>query len=178
MKKKLIPLCLFLVWQHACLHACQAQGGPKGVPLQITPAITRTLIDSLGQALYNNYIFPDTARKMAAYLEAQYKKGAYAGIKDPQELAYRLQQDLQKAHHDGHLHLRYAPGMAKALSDTTGIAERRRVGDSLALINMRQQNFFFTKVEILPGNIGYVKFNGFVGFRDEARPTFTGAFRF
>jgi C-terminal processing protease CtpA/Prc len=58
------------------------------------------------------------------------------------------------------------------------MAERRQVGDSLALINMRQRNFLFSKVEILPGNIGYVKFNGFVGFRDQARPTFTSAFRF
>jgi retinol-binding protein 3 len=33
-------------------------------------------------------------------------------------------------------------------------------------------------LEILPANIGYVKFNGFVGYLDEARPTITSAFRF
>jgi retinol-binding protein 3 len=178
MKKKLIPLCLFLVWQHACLPECQAQSGPQGASLQITPAITRALIDSLGQVLYDHYIFPDTARKWAAYLEAQYKKGAYAGIKDPDDLANHLQQDLQKAHHDGHFRLLYAPDMARDLADTTHMAQRQRVGDSMQLINMRSRNFGFTKVEILPGNIGYVKFNGFVGFLNEARPTITGAFRF
>lgn len=178
MKNKLIVFCLVLVWQYACLDNCRAQDRHEDPSLQVTPAITRMLIDSIGQSLYRNYIFPDTAIKMAGYLENEFQKGAYTEIKDPQELAYRLQQDLQKAHHDGHLHLRYAPAMAKDLLDTTGIAKRRRVGDSLALINMRQQNFFFTKVEILPGNIGYVKFNGFVGFLGEARPTFTGAFRF
>ena len=128
--------------------------------------------------LYNHYIFPDAARKWAAYLEAQYKKGAYAGIKDPTDLADRLQQDLQKAHHDGHFRLLYAPGMAGNLADTTHMAERRRVGDSLQRIMMRSRNYEFTKVEILPGNIGYIKFNGFVGCLDEARPTITGAFRF
>jgi len=115
---------------------------------------------------------------MAAYLDKEYEKGAYASIRDPQELAARLLQDLQKAHHDGHLRLRYAPGMAKDLADTTGAAARHRIGDSIQLINARRRNFAFTKVEILPGNIGYVKFNGFVGFLKEARPTFTGAFRF
>jgi hypothetical protein len=80
MKNQLIAFCLVLVWQYASLNNCQAQAGPEGVPLQITPAITRALIDSLGQVLYNHYIFPDTARKWTAYLEAQYKKGAYAGI--------------------------------------------------------------------------------------------------
>ena len=119
---------MFLVWQHACLSVCQAQGGLQDTLLQITPAITRALIDSLRQILYDHYIFPDTARKWAAYLEAQYKKGAYTSIKDPNELANRLQQDLQKAHHDGHFHLLYAPDMARNLADTTHMAERRRVG--------------------------------------------------
>ncbi|WP_431210257.1 S41 family peptidase [Puia sp. P3] len=58
------------------------------------------------------------------------------------------------------------------------MAKRRKTGDSMQLINMRENNFAFSKAEILPGNIGYVKFNGFVGFVKEARPTFTAAFRF
>jgi hypothetical protein len=178
MKNKLISLCLFLACQHACFSTCQAQDRHEGAPLQITPAITHALIDSLGQVLYDHYIFPDTARKWAAYVEAQYKKGAYAEIKDPNALAARLQQDLQKAHHDGHFRLMYAPRLASDLADTAHMAERRRVGDSLQLIDTRWRNFGFTKVEILPGNIGYVKFNGFVGYLDEARPTITGAFRF
>jgi retinol-binding protein 3 len=178
MKNNLIALCWFFVWQHACLNTCQAQNRPEEPSLQITPAITRILIDSLGQVLYNHYIFPDTARKWAAYLEAQYKKGAYAGIKDPNDLADRLQQDLQKAHHDGHFRLMYAPGLVRDLGDTTHMAERHRVGDSMQLINMRRRNFGFTKAEILPANIGYVKFNGFVGYLNEARPTISGAFRF
>jgi hypothetical protein len=178
MKNKLIAIYLVFICQWAGPHSCQAQGGPQGAPLQITPAITHALIDSIGQVLYNHYIFPDTARKWAAYLEAQYKKGAYAAIKDPSDLADRLQQDLQKAHHDGHFRLMYAPGFAKDLGDTTNMTERRRVGDSLQLINMRRRNFGFIKVEILSANIGYVKFNGFVGLLNEARPTITGAFRF
>jgi hypothetical protein len=191
MKNKLIPLCLLLVCQYAFAPVSHAQQTPAQkapaqhapaqtppAPPQITPALTHTLIDSLGQVLYKNYIFPDTARKWSAYLQAQYKAGAYAGIKDPNDLAERLQHDLQKTHHDGHLRLIYAPGFAQQLADTSNMAERQRVGDSLQLINTRRQNFAFTKVEILPGNIGYVKFNGFVGFLDEARPTSTGAFRF
>ncbi|WP_431210256.1 hypothetical protein ACQ86N_30040 [Puia sp. P3] len=51
----------------------QAQS-PQQPTLQITPAITRTVIDSLGQALKHNYVFPDTAAKMAAYLDNEYKK--------------------------------------------------------------------------------------------------------
>jgi hypothetical protein len=83
MKNIVITLCLFFACLHACLSTCQAQGGQEGAPLQITPATTHTLIDSLGQVLYNHYIFPDTARKWAAYLEAQYKKAPTQRSKIP-----------------------------------------------------------------------------------------------
>lgn len=183
MKNILPTLLLLLLLHHNNISRAQGAQAPKEDPqLQLTPATTRIIIDSLQQALKRNYVFPDTAAKMAAYLDQQYKKGAYATIHDPQELAARLSNDLQKAHHDGHLRLHYAPAMAEDLAkdrkDTTGAAERHRIGDSLGLIFARQQNFAFTKAEILPGNIGYVKFNAFFGFRNEGRPTFTGAFRF
>src|SRR5262249_52999831 len=166
MKNRCPGLILLILCLHASVCFCRAQG-PEEAQLQITPAITRMVIDSLGQVLMHNYVFPDTAVKMAAYLDEQYKKGAYATVRDPRQLADRLLQDLQKAHHDGHLRLHYAPGMAKDLADTNGAAQRHRIGDSLGLIFARQQNFAFTKVEILPGNIGYVKFNGFFGFLNE-----------
>jgi hypothetical protein len=180
MKNKWPRLFLLVLLQYFGVFCCRAQGpeGPREAQLQVTPAVIRTVIDSLGQALKHNYVFPDTAAKMAAYVDREYKKGAYAGIRDPRELADRLQRDLQKAHHDGHFRLMYAPGMAKDLADTNGAAARHRTGDSMALAFVRQRNFAFTRTEILPGNIGYVKFDGFVGFVKEALPTFAGAFRF
>src|ERR1700729_2566134 len=178
MKKRYTALCWLFLWQHTFVSSCQAQNQPAAASLQVTPALTHALIDSLGRVLYKNYIFPDTARKWSAYLEAQYKAGAYAGIKDPNELNIRLWKDLQKTHFDGHLRLMYAPGFAQQLADTSNMAERQRVGDSLQLIDLHRQNFTFTKAEILPGNIGYVKFNAFVGFLDEAGPPSPSAFRF
>lgn len=177
MKNKLIALCSVFIWQYASLNTCQAQNRQEETSLKVTPVVTRALIDSIWQSLTRNYIFPDTALKMSVYLDQEYKKGAYAAVLDPQDLARRLEQDLQKAHHDGHFHLRFAPGFARQLSDTAHVAERHRIDDSLELINMREKNFLVTTVKILPGNIGYVQFNGFTGFLREARPTFTGAFR-
>lgn len=176
MKNKWPGIVLFVFWLHVFSFG-RAQG-PAEAPLQVTPAVTRVVIDSLGQVLKHRYVFADTAAKMAAYLDKEYKSGAYAAIHSPQELAERLLQDLQKAHHDGHLGMVYAPALAKDLADTNGAAERHRIGDSMGLVFMRKRNFAFTKAEVLPGNIGYVKFNGFAGQVEEARPTFTGAFRF
>lgn len=177
-KKMLIALCLIGVWVFASPSTCQAQAKPPESSLQVTPAVTRLLIDSLRQSLYRNYIFPDTALKMIRYVEAEFKKGAYAAITDPQKLAIQLQQDLQKAHRDGHLHIMYNPRFARDLSDTAGRAARQRQGDSTELERSREDNFSFRELLILPGNIGYIVFHGFSGFVNEARPIITGAFRF
>jgi hypothetical protein len=89
-----------------------------------------------------------------------------------------LYQDLQKTHHDGHFRFFYAPDFAKRLSDTTGAANRQKAEMADALAETMKRNYFFTKAEILSGNIGYVMFTGFTGFVKEAAPTFTSAFRF
>jgi hypothetical protein len=177
-KKTLIALCLIYVWVFANPCACQAQSSVLQSSIQVTPAVTRLLIDSLWQSLSRNYIFPDSALKMIKYVEAEFKKGAYASITDPRKLAEQLNKDLQKGHHDGHFHIIYDPRFARDLSDTTGQAARQRFGDSMALERSREENFTFSEIKILPGNIGYLVFNGFPGFVNEARPTISGAFRF
>jgi len=178
MKNALIVLCVIGVWVFASPSTCLAQTSPPEPSLQVTPAVTRLLIDSIRQSLYRNYIFPDSALKMIRYVEAEFKKGAYEAITDPRKLAERLHQDLQKGHYDGHFRFFYDPGFARVLSDTAGRATRQRQGDSMQLARSREDNFSFREVKILPGNIGYIVFHGFSGFVNEARPTITAAFRF
>jgi hypothetical protein len=178
MKKALMALCLIGVWVFASPSTCQAQASASESSLQVTPAVTRLLIDSLRQSLNRNYILPDSALKMIRYVEAEFKKGAYAAITDPQKLAIRLQQDLQKAHRDGHFHIMYNPRFARDLADTVGRAARQKQGDSMQLTRSREDNFTFRELRILNGNIGYIKFHGFSGLVTEARPTITAAFRF
>lgn len=159
-------------------HICPAQASRPESSLQVTPAVTRLLIDSLKLSMYRNYIFPDSARKMTAYVEAEFKKGAYAAITDPVKLAERVNQDLQKAHRDGHFRILYDPRFDREQSDTVGRAARQRQGDSMQLVRNLEDNFSFSEIKILPGNIGYLLFNGFSGLVNEARPTITAAFRF
>lgn len=146
---------------------------------ELTPAQVHTVVDSLCSRLRQAYIFPDTAAKIARYLQTQYKKGAYSAYRDPRELAIRLRSDLQAVHHDDHLRLMYrGTDPARRPADTAGAAERERQENARRLAEAREQNFSFVRAEVLPGNIGYVRLNGFTGFVDEATPTVTSAFRF
>lgn len=135
------------------------------------------LVDSLSRKLDKNYIFPEKSLLMGNYLKQQLKKGAYKKITSPEDLARRLESDIQSVHHDGHLHVSFNPDHAAELLRPMP-AERPRGVDSAELRHARADNFGFRKAEILNGNIGYVQFDAFAGFVDEAMPVLASAFGF
>jgi hypothetical protein len=136
----------------------------------------KILIDSVENALNRNYVFPEKSKLMADKLKSQYKKGTYKSLRDPFQIRLALENDIRSAHKDGHLHLNYDSVWAKRLLErkqTTSIND-----DSIPLRRERGENFFFKRVEILDGNIGYVQFHGFSSFVKEAKPMLSAAFRF
>jgi len=104
-----------------------------------------------------NYVFPETARKMEQALRAHQKRGEYDTAKDGEKFAALLTTHLQEVSHDKHLRLNFSPVRYPADPGTPGpqqVAETRRMTE--------RTNCGFEKVELLAGNVGYVKFNVFV----------------
>jgi hypothetical protein len=156
--------------------ACMAQERRPAAVEPMTPELTKVVIDTLSKALIANYVFIDKARVMSKYLHTQLAKGAYRNITDPQAFAEQISDDLQTACPDLHMGFRFNPQLA-----LMGPPPQRGPDphmDSLRNADMAQRNFMFTTTEILPGNVGYVKFNGFVDPTPEAKKTVTAAFRF
>lgn len=156
--------------------ACMAQERQQAIAVVMTPELTGAVIDTLSKALIANYVFTDKAQVMSKYLHGQLSKGAYRNIKDPQAFAQQISADLQTACPDLHMGFRFNPQLAQM-----GPPPRREPSprdDSLRNEFMKAHNFMFTAAEILPGNIGYVKFNAFVDPTPTAKETVTAAFRF
>jgi hypothetical protein len=157
--------------------ACMAQERPQSTAIVMTPELTRTVIDTLSKALIANYVFTDKAVVMSKYLKGQLAKGAYRAIKDPQQFAARISADLQTACPDLHMGFHFDDRLAQM-----GPPPRMRAPnphqDSLRNADMAERNFMFTASEILPANVGYVKFNGFMDVSPAAKETVTAAFRF
>ena len=134
------------------------------------------LVDSITRSLNQHYIFPQQAQRMSLYLQEQVRKHAYASLANvPNELVKRLQADLSTVHHDPHLFVDYNPAFAPAGPANPSSAEAET---SQAKKYWQANNYLFKKVEILPGNIGYLPFTGFVPDLAGAQPTITAALQF
>jgi len=134
------------------------------------------LIDSINLNLYNNYVFPDKAQLISKSLGFQVKNGAYDLISnDPQKLAIQIQADIYKTHRDPHMIVQYNPSFELQVKGNT-----QQIEEELMQFKkiVKENNFTFKKVEVLPGNIGYLIFNVFVEFIEEAKPIIASAFGF
>jgi hypothetical protein len=115
------------------------------------------VIDGAVVALNESYVFPETAKKMEEAVRAHQKKGDYDAITDGDDFAKRLTDDFQAVSHDKHLHVMFSPAvmpdMGSHARDPKRDAEERK--------EMERMNCGFNKVEILEGNVGYLKFDFF-----------------
>src|SRR5215831_4397973 len=144
--------------------------------MKIDAATRARVIDEAVAKLNEFYVFPDSAKKMAEAVQAQLKSGAYDAITDGDDFAAKLTEDLRAVSHDKHLGVNFSaqalPKMDPGANPTPDpeAQERRRA-------QMQRGNCAFEKVEWLPSNIGYLKFNGFAD-PEVCGPTVTAAMSF
>jgi len=137
--------------------------------IQIDARTRRDVLSSLAQALESRYVLPDMARQLAAAVRAKQKAGAYNNVTTAPELARVVTDDLFSVAHDKHL--RVAFNRLPMPSGPSGPLTPQM------LDQQRKENGAIPKVEILDGNVGYMRVNG-VPPVDAARPAIAAAFAF
>ncbi|HKD60829.1 MAG TPA: S41 family peptidase [Terracidiphilus sp.] len=131
--------------------------GAKEEDITLDAARRKSVIDGAITQLKAYYIYPDGAQKMADAVLAHEKAGDYEKITDGSTFAARLTDDMQAVTHDRHLHVNYAPFQIPVEHDKGPSPEE----EARFRKELEHENCGWEKVEILPGNIGYVKFNEF-----------------
>ncbi len=165
-------LCLIALLLMAPGIQVAVQPQPGTVP-SIDRKTQSIIIDSVSSALKEDYVFADVARKMEDLLRKNLKDGKYAEFADPAAFVERLSEELRSLSHDKHLHVRYlAPGAEQEEAAVSPEVQKQR-----RLERLRARNFGFQKVEILPGNIGYLDFRFFAPAGDGG-PTAIAAMNF
>ena len=159
------------------INAQKQESALKDPNQKMTGKEIKVLIDSLENALHRWYVFHDKVDIMLTNVKKNYKSGTYFKIENRSELALQLLKDIQQVYKDDHLDIRYYPELSKFLEtpmpDSLLQQELER-----SMNEEKENNFGFKKTEILQGNIGYLRFDWFCQFIDEAKPTLDGAFRF
>ena len=122
----------------------------------IDAAERKKVIDGVGDVLKEYYIELATAQQMADALKAHEAKGDYNSLTDGDAFASQLRKDLLAVSHDKHLGVSFNSYKAPPRGEPTPEDEARFHKQ------MERQNCAFDKVEILPNNIGYIKFDGFM----------------
>lgn len=133
------------------------------------------LIDSVTATLNEGYVFEDVAKDMEKHVKKKLRKGEYDEYATIPEFARALTEDLREISGDRHLGVRYASDeeiQAFLEEDEDADLDRER-----ELAAQKRENFQFKKLEILPGNVGYLKFNAFVD-APLSGPTATAALNF
>jgi len=135
------------------------------------------LIAQVLQQLRSKYVFPEVAARMETAIRDHVTDGDYITITSARQFAERLQSDLRAISRDQHLELAYSyepiplqnPNQEEKI-DPERLARIRYKGGLV--------NYWFKNADVLPGNIGYLRFDGFFPLKDGGRETADSAMVF
>jgi len=153
-----------------CAAIAPAAGAARPMSdTEIDTRVRKDVLDRLARELESRYVFEDTAKRLAELVRAKQRSNAYRSITTGPALARALTDDLLAVAHDKHLRVSFS---------FTPLPQGPSGPPSQEVLNqMRKQNGAIPKVEILDGNVGYMRVNG-VPPLDMAQPAVAAAFAF
>ncbi len=147
---------------------------PRELPA-LDASTRAAIVDSVTAIIDSVYVLEGPARRIVSALRQNLAAGQYDALTDPADFARRLFDDAQAINHDGHFGivalrpLNPADRTIAKSEDPTDVKRHERF--------LRTSNYGFKKAEILPGGIGYLRFDAF-GDGDDAFAAATAGVNF
>jgi retinol-binding protein 3 len=177
MKSIIAALLLCLVSHEVAAQQIIRGQGPA--PATLDAAARERVIETLAAAIEREYVIPARGREIASDLRKRAGQGEFSAFSDAPSLAVALNDVLTEAGRDKHLNVRFGPppgGMGAPPPGGPGGPGGGPGGPGSGpggpggpgggppppemLEQLRARNYDFTKVEILPGNVGYMQIGG------------------
>jgi retinol-binding protein 3 len=137
-------------------------GNPPVLGFSIDSQTRDRVLDHAIAQLQDSYVSPELAKQMGEALRRHHKHGDYNAIAEGDEFANLLTTHLRDVSHDKHLAVRFVPTRLPDSLDAPPDAEQLARNQRM----MQRSNCAFDKVEVLPDNVGYVKFDAFISPSD------------
>jgi Peptidase family S41/N-terminal domain of Peptidase_S41 in eukaryotic IRBP len=138
------------------------------------PMTGRAVVAEVRRIIAARYVLPERRPQLDAILARGLAAGRY-DVADPAEFAERINADLETAGHDRHLNFHYNPRQAEMFAagrapdaPDNGAIERQA----------RAANFGVSELRVLPGNIRYFAYDGFMWNGAESAAALETAMRF
>jgi C-terminal processing protease CtpA/Prc len=145
--------------------------------MKVSAETKSQVISEVLQQLKSKYVFPETAAEMERAVRGHVAAGDYAAITSARQFAEGLQSDLRVVSRDQHLEVSYS-------SDPIPIQEANQQEkiDPEREARIRYKgglvNYWFKNADVLPGNLGYLRFDGFFPLKDGGQDTADAAMTF
>ena len=141
-----------------------AQDAPPAAAAPTAQADAASAVSAARKVLAERYVLPDTAARLDAALGAAEARGDFAGLSG-EALADAMNTVLRSVTPDGHLSVRYNPEGAASLARAT--PEQADDDDDNGLPpeyvrEIARNNGGVAKLELLPGNLRYLQYDGFM----------------
>ena len=133
----------------------------------------------MAKLISEKYVFPEKGRKTASHLTDTYRSGAYDKVQTWKEFDSLASNTIRSFSNDGHMYVRYDPKTVKELS---AIKKETKPGDFsddpfYYGKDAVQNNFGFTEVKVLEGNVGYIRLNE-INISEKSLPVLASAMEF
>ena len=139
---------------------------------RLDAARRRAVIDTLAARLERHYVDADTGVLIARHVVARLSAGAYDTITSPARFAEVLTTDMRTVNDDRHLNVTYNP-LVRALRPPPEGIRMGVLPPTLPPVGAppsgpgadaaRRSNYGLGRIEVLPGNVGYMDIRGFSG---------------
>lgn len=120
----------------------------------------QSVTKNIAELMKANYVFPKKGEEMAEQLTSHLSSGTYNSINDPVKFANLLTEQLIDITQDKHIRVRFAPEVVKSIENESTDDGAQQEAEK-RLQQLKRVNFGFEKIDILAGNIGYLKLNNF-----------------
>ena len=135
------------------------------------PGERERVVDEVLSSLKAEYVHPERYPAIEENVRRHQQAGEYAAAPAEEDFAKLLTGHLQEISHDKHMSLKYQPNVRTLRPAAFASTPAKREQE-------RRENYGLRKVEILPGNVGYIDIFHFHDDAEQARAAFGAAMGF